>query len=154
MKSQVNKVFILDDETEYLHYHVEDLNTNGVEIDLYRDPVEAVLALSKNDTNYDVYIVDLIMSVDLNDSDHSLLDSINTPSHAYVENGLAMGRWVLDHIPSNARVLVLTNRKLSRISWQKDYQKKFEVIEFRQKQDTPAYFFYDELVNLVCIKNQ
>lgn len=150
MKSQLRKVFIIDDEPEYSTIYVDDLEDHSVKVTHYTDARLARQHLRAHAEEYDVIVVDLIMPyISPGSEEEAIPDEDELPPDAYIEGGLAMGRWVLDAIPTSRKVLVLTNREPDAIRWTEEYRSRFDTFEIVTKRDCPAFQFYDYLVDFL-----
>lgn len=140
MDHPLTSVLIVDDEPQFMAYYQENLEENGVRVQLISDPVKAFEEVSLRSDKYDLFVIDLMMSGLV-----SATETLASPPQSYIEGGLAMGRWIMDGIPPSSAVLALTNRNTSKIHWAEKYFKKFDRFALVDKSDCPAYEFVDFL---------
>ena len=140
MKS-LNRVCIVDDEPQLLKFYVEDLENNKVKVVLYADPMDARVHLEQHAGDYDVIVVDLMMDLPSKKNDASPPE-LPYPDKVEWE---AMGRWVMEGIPKDRPILVLTNRDPGKIDWLDQCREKFDKFEIATKRDHPSFKFYDYL---------
>jgi CheY-like chemotaxis protein len=148
MNRRLNNVLIVDDEPQFVQYYLENLRARGVNPLLLSDFTEARSHVSAHAREYDVIVVDLMEFPRREEPRTGALASeppTDRPDTSYVERGLAMGRWVMDAIPSECPVVVLTNRDPSKIDWTEEYRGKFAKFKLVTKADCPAYEFHDFL---------
>jgi CheY-like chemotaxis protein len=139
----------VDDEPHFVRYYKENLEENGVEVNLIDDPETARSHVERHADDYDVIVVDLIMSYLKADDETMISDDMVKPHYNYVEKGLGMGRWVMDAVPAQCAVLVLTNRDPTKIEWLPSYDKRFSKFRIVTKEEIPAFNFYAFLLEFL-----
>jgi len=152
MNGQLNNVLMIDDERQCVEYYLINLRSKGVSVRLITDFQKGRGQVQAHSREYDVIVVDLIEFTRTEKSTNQAPrggGADETADPGYTERGLAMGRWVLDAIPPECPVLVLTNRDPGEIEWIDEYSTRFATFGLATKSDCPAYEFYDFLRNFL-----